>query len=165
MGKKKSTSAKDSSQTEERTVALNKKARFNYHFLETYEAGIVLTGAEIKSVRDGGLSLVESYVRPHEGELFLIGAYIQPYKHSDDPKYNPTRRRKLLMHKREIERLAGRVNEQGLTLVPVRVYLKKHLAKLEVALAKGKAAPDKRQSIKEREAKRSVERAMKMAKR
>ncbi len=144
-----------------KVITVNKKARFNYHIDETYEAGIVLTGAEIKSVREGAISLAESYIVPDRDELFLLNAHIKPYKFNTATSYDPVRKRKLLMHRHEINRLRGRVEAKGYTLVPTRVYLKHGRAKIEVALAKGKAAPDKRQSIKEREGKREAERAMK----
>lgn len=146
-------------------IAVNKKARFNYNLLERFEAGIVLSGAEIKSIRAGHISLVESYVRPHDGELFLLNANITEYSHSSDSNYEPQRKRKLLMHKQEIKKLTGRVEAQGCTIVPVKLYLKKGRAKLEIALAKGKAGPDKRHAIKDRELKVEAERAMKYSKR
>jgi SsrA-binding protein len=144
-----------------KVIAQNKKARFEYHFIESYEAGLVLSGAEIKSVRGGGISLNEAYVRPNNGELFLIGAHIKAYSHSDSKDYDPLRPRKLLLHKNEIDKLRVRVETKGLTIVPVKVYLKGSHAKIEIALAKGKAAPDKRQSIKERESKRELARVIK----
>ena len=144
-----------------KVVALNKKARFDFHIHEKFEAGLVLTGAEIKSVRNGAISLAESYIAPHGGELFLIGAHIKPYAFNADKSYDPLRRRKLLMHKREISRLSKNVAAKGFTIVPLQVHLKNGYAKLEIGLAKGKAAPDKRQDIKAREAKREMSRAMK----
>jgi SsrA-binding protein len=144
-----------------KVVALNKKARFDFHILEKFEAGLVLSGAEIKSVRNGAISLAESYIAPSRGELFLVGAHIKPYAFNADPDYDPVRRRKLLMHKREITKLAKGVEAKGCTIVPLQVYLKRGFAKLEIGLAKGKAAPDKRQNIKEREAKREMGRIMK----
>jgi len=145
-------------------ISVNKKARFNYHLVENFETGIVLTGAEIKSIRAGNISLTESYVRVHKGELYLYGAHIAPYAHaSDNANYDPIKPRKLLMHKREIEKLAGKVDIKGFTIVPVKVYLKRGYAKVEIALAKGKDAPDKRQTIKERESKRELARAIKNA--
>jgi SsrA-binding protein len=152
---------KDESESGLKVVAVNKKARFNYHIVEKFEAGIVLTGNEIKSVRAGMINLRESYVRPQDGELFLIGAHIKEYKHSSAREYNPTRTRKLLMHKREIQKLRSKVEAKGHTIVPLRIYLKLGRAKLEIALAKGKDAPDKRKSIMDREKKREAERAMK----
>lgn len=141
-------------------VALNRKAKFDYHILDTYEAGLVLTGAEIKSIRTGEANITEAYVRPEKGELFLLNAYIAPYSHSGDPEYNPRRPRKLLMHRREIDRLSKEIATKGTTAVPLQIHLKKGRAKLQVGLAKGKAAPDKRQSIKERESSREVARAL-----
>lgn len=145
----------------EKLIIQNKKARFDYHILETFEAGLVLTGAEIKSVRMGEISIAESYIRPEKGEIFLLAAHIKPYSFNADKDYDPTRKRKLLMHKHEIEKLKGRVEQKGLTIVPLRMYLKRGRAKLEIALAKGKDAPDKRQSVKERESKRELARALK----
>jgi SsrA-binding protein len=141
-----------------KVIAANRKARFDYHILETFEAGLVLTGAEIKSLRAGEITINEAYVRPQGGELFLLNAYIKPYTHSGDREYDPKRPRKLLMHKREIARLAHELEAKGTTLVPLQVHLKNGRAKLEVALGKGKAAPDKRQDIKKREAAREVAR-------
>jgi len=148
-------------QSDRKIIVANKKARFNYHIEETFEAGIVLTGPEIKSIRDGGVSISESYIVPEGDELFLINAHIKPYAFNPDTKYSPTRKRKLLMHKREIDRLRGRVEAKGYTIVPLNVYLRRGLAKVEIALAKGKASPDKRQATKERELKREAERAIK----
>lgn len=144
-----------------KVIALNKKARFQYHIIETCEAGLVLSGAEIKSVRLGQITLNESYVMPWQGELFLHGAHIAPYSHSGAHDYDPTRKRKLLLHKHEIEKFSGRVEAKGLTIVPLRIYLKRGRAKLEIALAKGKDAPDKRESVKAREGKREMERVLK----
>ncbi|NLF25998.1 MAG: SsrA-binding protein SmpB [Deltaproteobacteria bacterium] len=141
-------------------VVTNKKARFSYQILEVIEAGIVLSGNEIKSIRAGGVSLSEAYVRPSDGEIFLIGAHINEYEHSSLREYNPTRSRKLLLHKREIRKLTARVEQRGLTMVPLRLYLKRGRAKVEVGLAKGKAAPDKRRTIIDREKQREAARAM-----
>lgn len=145
----------------EKLVVQNKKARFDYHIIESFEAGIVLTGAEIKSVRLGEVSLSESFVRPEKGEVFLFGAHIKPYSFNGDKEYDPTRRRKLLMHRHEIDKLRGRVEQKGLTIVPLKLYLKRGRAKLEIGLAKGKNAPDKRQTMKERESKREMARLTK----
>ncbi len=142
-------------------ISENRKARFNYHIVESYEAGIVLTGAEIKSIRAGGISLQESYVRPQNGELLLLGAHIKPYSHSANAEYDPVRPRKLLMHKGEIVKLQSKVEQKGLTIVPLKVYLKSGRAKIEIGLAKGKSAPDKREDIKGKEAKRDMARALK----
>ena len=145
-------------------ISVNKKARFNYHIVETYEAGLVLTGPEIKSVRAGHISLGESYVRPERGDLYLINANITPYKFSADPDYDPIRKRKLLLHKHEIEKLTGRVEQKGLTIVPLQIYLKRGLAKLEIALAKGKDAPDKKKDMIDKDKKLEASRAMKFKK-
>ena len=147
-----------------KVIAVNKRARFDYHIIETFEAGMVLTGAEIKSIRAGGISIAESYVSPARGEVYLLGANITPYSHSGATEYDPIRKRKLLLHGHEIAKLQTRVEEKGYTVVPLRVYLKNGRAKIEIALAKGKDAPDKRQSIKEKEGKREVDRAMKRMK-
>ena len=144
-----------------KVIVSNKKARFNYHIEETFEAGIALTGGEIKSIRQGKVSLEESYISVYQGELYLLQAHIAPYQFDTTVRYDPDRKRKLLMHKYEIDRLRGKVEAKGYTLVPTKMYFKRGYAKVEVALAKGKAAPDKRQTIKEREAKREAERAMK----
>ena len=142
-------------------VVTNRKARFDYHIEDRIEAGLVLTGAEIKSIREGGMTLEQSYVRPHKGELFLIGAHIKQYGFADDKSYDPVRPRKLLLHKAEINKFRGKVESKGFTLVPLSIYLKEGKAKLELALAKGKSAPDKRQNIKEKESKRDLSRVMK----
>ena len=142
-------------------LVVNKKARFDYHILECFEAGIMLTGPEIKSVRAGKISLGESYVRPTSSALFLYNANIARYTHDTDPSYDPLRPRKLLVNKREIDRLRGRVEQKGLTIVPLQLYLKRGWAKLEIALAKGKDAPDKRQNTKDRELKRELDRVRK----
>lgn len=144
-----------------KVISVNKKARHDYEILETFEAGLVLTGSEIKSIRAGKVNLREAYVRPQAAELWLIGAHISEYSHSSEREYNPTRSRKLLMHTREILRLQGRVEMKGHTIVPLKIYLKRGFAKLEVALARGKHAPDKRAAIKEREQKLEAERALK----
>jgi len=144
-----------------KVIAVNKKARFNYEIIETLEAGIVLTGNEIKSIRDGGVSLKEAYVRPDQNEIFLIGAHIKEYTHSSESHYNPTRARKLLLHKSEIDKIRGRVEAKGLTVVPIKLYLKKGRAKLQIGLGRGKASPDKRKSIIDRERKIEAQRAMK----
>ena len=154
--------SKDSAAAGHKVIAVNKKARFNYHIDETFEAGMVLTGGEIKSIRVGKINLEESYIVVRNSELFLMQAHISPYQFDTNTGYDPTRKRKLLMHKHEIDRLRGKVEAKGFTLVPTKLYLKRGRAKLELALAKGKAAPDKRDSIRDREAKREAERAMKL---
>ncbi len=144
-----------------KVIATNRKAYHNYTILETFEAGIALTGAEIKSIRDSRASLVQSYVKPESGELWLINAHIARYEAASYMSHEPTRTRKLLMHRREIAELASRVAEKGLTLVPLRLYLKDSIAKLEIGLARGKKQHDKRQAIMERETERELDRQMK----
>lgn len=140
----------------------NRKVRFNYHIIESFEAGLVLTGAEIKSLRNGGGNLADSYVRPIREELFLLGAHIQPYVFTKDKDPDPTRTRKLLLNRAEIDKLSARVAQKGLTIVPLKLYLKKGRAKLEIGLAKGKNAPDKRSSVREREINRELRRDYKL---
>lgn len=143
-----------------KVVAANRKARFDYHILESFEAGLVLSGAEIKSIRTGEINIAEAYVRPDRGELFLIGAHIAPYSHSGDKEYEPTKPRKLLMHRREIDKLVRELETAGVTIVPLQIYFKAGRAKLEIALGKGKSAPDKRQTLKKNESQREIARAM-----
>lgn len=147
--------------SEERTVATNRKARHDYHIEESFEAGIVLTGSEIKSVRAGRVNLRDSYAVVRDGELWLINAHIAPYDPASRQNHKPRRERKLLMHRRQINRLASRVQERGYTLVPLRMYLRRGLAKVELALARGKRKYDKREAIAKREASRQIERALK----
>jgi SsrA-binding protein len=142
----------------QKIITENRKARFDYHILESFEAGLVLTGAEIKSIRTGEITVNEAYVRPQGSELFLLNAYIKPYAHSGDKEYDPRRPRKLLLHRKEIAKLTRELETKGTTIVPLKIYLKGGRAKIEIALGKGKAAPDKRQDIKKREADREVAR-------
>ena len=144
----------------EKNICINRKARHDYIINETQEAGIVLNGAEVKSLRDGRANLKDSYGRINKGEAFLINAHISNYEPARSVNVDPTRTRKLLLHKKEIMRLMGKTKEQGLTLVPLRLYFKNGRAKVELALAKGKRTYDKRAAIREREMKREVERAM-----
>ena len=136
---------------EYKVVSTNKKARFEYHILETLEAGIVLRGSEIKSIRLGQVSLQEAYIRTDGREAWLVGATIAVYKQASILNHNPTRERKLLLHTRQIRKLWDEVRIKGMTLVPMRMYLKNGLAKVEIGLAKGKKQYDKRESIKERD--------------
>lgn len=145
---------------EPKVVAQNRKARHLYHILETVEAGIALTGNEVKSVRAGQISLDESYARPEGGELFLVGCHIAPYEKTGFDRPEPKRKRKLLLKRSEIKRFTGRVTERGLTLVPLRVYFKGPWAKVELALAKGKGRSDRREELKRRSAMRDIERAL-----
>jgi SsrA-binding protein len=140
-------------------VATNRQASFRYELLERWECGIVLQGSEVKSIRDGGVQLKDAYAEVQDDEVWLQRMYIAPYKPARE-NHEPERPRKLLLHKREIERLIGKTREKGLTLVPTRLYFRDGRAKVEVALAKGKDVGDKRQAIKERELKREMERAI-----
>jgi len=144
-----------------KTVATNRKAFHNYHIGDSIEAGIALTGSEIKSVRSGRVSLGDAYVRPERGELWLLNAHIARYEASSYLSHEPTRPRKLLMHRKEIDNLTSKVSEKGLTLVPTRLYIRDSIAKVEVALAKGKKLYDKRESISRREVERELARATK----
>jgi SsrA-binding protein len=144
------------------TLADNRKARHDYFIEETYEAGIVLTGSEIKSVRAGRCNLRGGFARIQNREIWLYDVHISPYDQSGTHfNHEPTRPRKLLLHRREISRILGQVERQGYTVVPLRVYLKGRVAKLELGLAKGKKLYDKRSDIAERDAKRSIDRIMK----
>lgn len=138
----------------------NRRARFEYEFLERFEAGIVLTGTEIKAVRTGEISLQEAYARVRDGELWLLGFHVPPYKQGSFSNHEPLRPRKLLMHRSEIDRLAGRAAEKGLTLVPVRLYFKRGRVKIELALARGKKLWDKRREERDRDVKRELARAV-----
>lgn len=143
-------------------VADNRKARHDYDIDETFEAGIVLTGSEIKSVRSGRINLRGSYARVLNDEVFLYEAHISPYEQSGTLfNHEPTRRRKLLLHRREISRLEGLVRQKGMTIVPLKIYFKGRRAKLELGVARGKKTYDKREDIAQRDAQRDIERAMK----
>jgi SsrA-binding protein len=144
-----------------KTVATNRKAFHNYHIGDSVEAGIALTGSEIKSVRSGRVSLGDAYVRPERGELWLLNAHIARYEASSYLSHEPTRPRKLLLHRKEIDSLTSKVSEKGLTVVPTRLYIKDSIAKVEIALAKGKKLYDKRESISRREVERELARATK----
>jgi SsrA-binding protein len=139
----------------------NKKAYFNYEILEKYEAGIVLKGTEIKSIREGNVSINESYARVDNGEVFVYNMDISPYKCGSIANHEPKRPRKLLLNKTEIKRLAGKTQEKGLTIIPLALYFKEGLAKLEIGLGKGKHLFDKRESIKKKMADREMARAFK----
>jgi SsrA-binding protein len=146
--------------TGEKVVCTNRKARHDYDLEERYEAGMVLLGTEVKSLRNGKANLKDSYARVVDGEVFLIGCHISPYEMGSHSNHEPERARKLLLHKREIKRLTGKTQERGLTLVPLRIYFKNRVAKVELALAKGKKVYDKRETMKRRTADREMERAM-----
>ena len=132
-------------------ISNNRKARFNYFFKEFFEAGIALKGSEVKSLRDGKANISESYAFDENGEIYLINSHIPMYKASSYNNHNPKRNRKLLLNKREIDKLLGRIHREGFTLIPTKMYFKKGKAKVEIAVAKGKKQYDKRQTIKKRD--------------
>jgi len=144
-----------------KVVATNRKARHNYSIEDSLEAGIALTGSEIKSVRSSRVSLGEAYVRLENGELWLVNAHIARYEAASLQSHEPTRRRKLLLHRRQIANLAAKSGEKGFTLVPLKLYIKGRIAKLEIGLGRGKRLYDKRESIARREAERELGRVMK----
>jgi len=142
---------------DERTVVSNRKARHDYEILDRFEAGIVLSGAEVKSLRGGRGSLTEAFARVREGEVWIEGMHIPPYEQAMDKRtYDPIRPRKLLLHRKQIEQLIGKTAERGLSLVPLRIYFAHGLAKMELALARGKRRYEKRQAIAEREHQREI---------
>jgi SsrA-binding protein len=142
------------------TVALNRRARHEFSIEETIEAGLVLTGTEIKSIRDKQISIAEAYARIEKGEAWLIGAHIAPWKGGNRLNHEPRRDRKLLLHRTEIDRLLGRTKAKGLTLVPLRIYFSRGRAKVELGLARGKQLHDRRRDIAERDHRREVEREL-----
>ena len=144
----------------ERVLATNRKAFFQYEVLERAEAGLALVGTEVKSIRDGGLNFSDSYVDVRGGELFLVGCRVAPYSHGNFMNHAPERDRKLLLHKREILKLGGRVTERGLTLVPLRAYMKNGRVKMEIGLARGKHVHDKREAIRKKDQEREARQAL-----
>ncbi|MFS0863966.1 SsrA-binding protein SmpB [Fredinandcohnia sp. 179-A 10B2 NHS] len=142
-----------------KVIAQNKKANHDYFIEETYETGIVLQGTEIKSLRNGRANLKDSYARVHNGEMFLYNLHISPYEQGNRYNHDPLRTRKLLLHKKEISKLIGLTKEEGYALVPIKIYLKNGYAKLLLGLGKGKKKYDKREDLKQKEAKRDIERA------
>jgi SsrA-binding protein len=144
----------------DRVLATNRKAFFHYEVLERAEAGVVLAGTEVKAIRDGGLNFSDSWVEFRNGEMFLVGCRVAPYSHGNLMNHAPERVRKLLLHKREIRKLGGRATERGLTLVPLRAYLKNGRVKLEIGLARGKQAHDKRDALREKDQERETRRAL-----
>ena len=144
----------------EATIALNRRARYEYFIDETFEAGLVLTGTEIKSVRNGRANLRDGYVRIESGEAWLENVHISPYAQGNVMNQEPLRPRKLLLHRKEISSLIGKVKQKGYTLIPLRMYIRRNHAKVEVGLARGKKQYDKREAIAEREAKREIARAV-----
>lgn len=145
----------------EKIITLNRKARQNYEIIESLEAGMVLTGTEVKSLREGRMNLMDSYARVQNGEVFLVNAHISPYSHGNVQNHDPLRDRKLLLHKAEIKRLTGKTEVKGLTLVPLKVYFSRGRVKLQLALARGKKQYDKRETIKRREAEIEMKRELK----
>ncbi|OGQ04528.1 MAG: SsrA-binding protein [Deltaproteobacteria bacterium RIFCSPLOWO2_12_FULL_44_12] len=142
-------------------IAENRKAGFNYRFLEKLEAGLVLQGSEVKSLRDGKANLGDAYALIKNGEAYLLNCHISPYAPAAGLNHEPLRTRKLLLHKREVDKLLGKLQEKGLTLIPTKLYFKEGRAKVELALAKGKQLFDKRESMKRKESRRTISRAMK----
>jgi SsrA-binding protein len=141
-------------------VATNRQASYRYELLDRFECGIELQGSEVKSLREGGVQLKDAYAALADGELWLHRMYVAPYRPAARENHEPERTRKLLLHRRELERLIGQTSEKGLTLIPTRVYFRGPWAKVELALGRGKAAVDRRRDIKEREQRREIERAL-----
>jgi SsrA-binding protein len=144
----------------EKNIAVNRKAGHDYHIVRTVEAGLSLLGTEIKSIRQGRVSIREAYVRAEDGEMWLVGAHVAHYPPAAAANHEPTRRRRLLLHRKEIAELARTVNSEGVTLVPLRLYLRSGRAKLEIALARGKKRYDKRAAMAKRDAERQMQRAV-----
>ena len=141
------------------SIARNRRARFDYHLLDTFEAGLVLTGTEVKALRDGKANIGDAYGVVRDAEIFLLNAHIAPYERGGYVNHEPARTRKLLLHRREIRRLIGAVEREGLTLVPLELYFRKGVAKVALALAKGKKVHDKRDTERQRDAEREMARA------
>ena len=164
MAKKSRSKAKRSERNgatdNERVVARNRRALYQYEILRRYEAGLSLTGSEIKSIRAGRVSIQEAYCRPRDGDLYLVGAHIARYEPSGQANHELTRDRRLLLHRREIAQLEQSFEQKGLTLVPLRLYLSRGLAKLEIGVGRGKRTHEKRQKLAERDAQRQIERAL-----
>ena len=144
-----------------KTITVNRKAYHDYHILESLEAGIVLAGTEIKSIRAGRVNIGDAYARPEGGELWLFNAHIAAYQAASHYNHEPNRPRKLLLHRRQIDELAGMATQKGLTLVPLKLYIKRGTAKLELGVARGKRLHDKREAMARRETEREIERALK----
>ena len=152
---------KDEREKAQRLIADNRKARHDYHILETYEAGVALLGTEVKAIREGRVNLRDSYARTEGGEVWMLNVHISPYSHRGYADHAETRQRKLLLHRHEIRKLIGRTAEKGLTLVPLQMYFKKGRVKVLVGLARGKQAHDKRETIRRREVERETRAAVK----
>jgi SsrA-binding protein len=148
-----------------KNIATNRRARHEYEILETVEAGLVLRGTEVKSLRDSQVTFKDAYATIRNGEAWLLGCHINPYSHGTDANHDPERDRKLLLHRREISRLTGKIAERGLTLIPLRLYLKGGRVKLELGLARGRKLHDKRSALKEREVRREMDKAVRGARR
>ncbi|MGB4609508.1 MAG: SsrA-binding protein SmpB [Saccharofermentanales bacterium] len=146
------------SQVAIKNIAVNRKARHDYHLLESYEAGVELYGMEVKSIRQNKVSLADTYAQVIDGEVWIIGMHISPYKQAGQFKADPERKRKLLLHKREIRKIQNDIQQKGLTLVPTRLYFKGSLVKIEIAVARGKKSYDKRQDLKTRELEQQIRR-------
>ncbi len=145
---------------QEKTITVNRKARHEYDIVETVEAGLVLTGTEIKAIREGRVNLSDAYAKPEGGELWLVNAHISQYSSASYNNHEPTRPRKLLLHKDELQRLSRQVAQKGFTIVPLRLYIKRHVAKVELGLARGRRQYDKRQAIIEQEREREARQAV-----
>ena len=143
-----------------KTIATNRRARFDYEIVETVEAGLALLGSEVKSLRQGGADLKDSYAAVRGGEMWLFSLRISPYEFARDGGHEPERERKLLLHRAEIDKIGSKLAEKGLTLIPIRLYFKRGKAKVELGLAKGKATYDKRETLRRRQADREMQRAM-----
>jgi SsrA-binding protein len=160
MATKTSTQPSAANRRGDRVVTTNRRAFHDFHILETVEAGLVLSGTEIKSIREGKVSIAEAYARIENGELWLVGANVAPYSHGNRANHDPDRPRKLLVHRKEVDRLRGAVEQRGLTLVPLRLHLKHGLAKVDIGVARGKKLYDKRSAEAERQSQRDIERAL-----
>jgi SsrA-binding protein len=158
-------SAAEAEKPERRLIAENRKARHDYHILDTWEAGIVLLGTEVKAIREGRVNLRDSYAKAERGEVWMMNVHISPYSHRGYATHDELRQRKLLMHRHEIRKLLGAVTEKGLTLVPLELYLKKGRVKVLLALARGKQMHDKRETIRRREVERETRAAVKARRR
>ena len=145
---------------ETQSIARNKRARHDYHILETWEAGLVLSGTEVKSLREGNANIADAYAIVKDGEVYLLNLHIAPYEQGNQFNHEPTRTRKLLLHRKEIRRMIGAVERQGLTLIPLELYFKRGIAKVALALGKGKKLHDKRDPARERDAEREMARAV-----
>lgn len=145
----------------DRPVAANRKALHDYQILERYEAGMVLTGTEVKAIRDGRVTFKDSYATVRDGQIYLVNCHVSPYSHGNRENHDPVRQRKLLLHRREIHKLAGKSAEKGLTLVPLRIYFKAGRVKLELGVGRGKKVHDKRQTERDRDTRREIEKHLK----